>query len=314
LAGAIELADQVLSLAEQEGNPTRIGLAYVGQVNSRHFSGDLLGAEDYFARGAPFFPAVRKAPGLSLIVYGFASHNAWMLGRADTARDRMKSELASAREVDSPFQLAFAQFVAAMLQLFLRDPEGAVALDEQSVNLSDQHGFPYIRVFSSIVLGRALASLRRAHEGVSLIRDGIGSLPGTDHNYMTRFLSCLAEAQALDGARDDALVTIEQALNVNSQERAWQGDLLRTRGELRLELRQTSAAETDFRHAIALAQKIGAKAWELRAVMSLVRMLRKRGDLAEARGLLVPLYSRFTEGFDTADLKDAKALIKELNG
>jgi predicted ATPase len=87
-----------------------------------------------------------------------------------------------------------------------------------------------------------------------------------------------------------------------------------TRGELQLRLDRAEAAETDFRDAITLAQKIGAKAWELRAAMSLVHMLRKRGDLAEARDLLARLYASFTEGFDTMDLKDAKALLKELDG
>ena len=77
-------------------------------------------------------------------------------------------------------------------------------------------------------------------------------------------------------------------------------------------LGQTDGAEADFRAAIALAQKIGAKAWELRAAMSLVRMLKKRGNFSEARDLLAPLYSGFTEGFDTPDLKDAKVMLDEL--
>ena len=81
---------------------------------------------------------------------------------------------------------------------------------------------------------------------------------------------------------------------------------------MQLSLGQVDAAEADFRDARALAQKIGAKALELRAAMSLVRMLRKRGDLAEARDMLTPLYTSFTEGFDTADLNDAKVLLDEL--
>jgi len=107
-------------------------------------------------------------------------------------------------------------------------------------------------------------------------------------------------------------VTIDKALQVNPEELAWRPDALRVRGELRLKLGQTGAAETDFRDANALALKIGAKAWALRAAMSLVRILRGRGNFAEARDLLEPLYSSFSEGFDTADLKDAKALLDEL--
>jgi predicted ATPase len=131
---------------------------------------------------------------------------------------------------------------------------------------------------------------------------------------MTAYLSWIAVAQSLDGKMPEALETIEHALQVNPEELAWRPEAIRIRGELRCRLGQTDGAEVDFHDAFALAQKIGAKAWELRVSMSLVRILRKRGDLAEARDLLGPLYASFTEGFDTADLKDAKALLDELSG
>jgi len=314
LAAAIALADLVLDLAEREGSPAKIGLAHVSQVNSRHFSGDLRGAEEHFARGAAFFEAAQKEPGLSVMVYGFASHNAWLLGLADTARDRISRELATAREIDSPFQLAFAQFVAAMLQLFLGDPGGAQTLAGASITLSDQHGFPYIGTFSRMALGRARANSGSTVEGVSLINNGIAVLPETDRNGLTLFLNWLAEAQTFADAIPDALVTIEQALEANLQERAWRGDALRIRGELRLKLGQASEAEADFRAAIASAQKIGTKALELRGAIGLGRMLKDRHEIAKGRDLLEPLYASFTEGFDTADLKDAKALLDELGG
>ena len=78
-------------------------------------------------------------------------------------------------------------------------------------------------------------------------------------------------------------------------------------------MQENKAAERDFREAVALARQIGGRAWELRSAMNLARMLRLRGDLVEARSVLEPLYSSFTEGFDTADLKDAKALLTELS-
>ena len=89
--------------------------------------------------------------------------------------------------------------------------------------------------------------------------------------------------------------------------------MLRLRGELRLKKGQTELAEADFRDAIVLAQKMGAKAWELRATMSLARLLAKQGRRDEARTMLAEIYGWFTEGFDTADLKDAKALLDELS-
>jgi len=88
--------------------------------------------------------------------------------------------------------------------------------------------------------------------------------------------------------------------------------MFRLRGELRLELGQTEMAESDFREALALAQKTGAKAWELRTTMSLARLLNKQGKREQAHAMLAEIYNWFTEGFDTADLKDAKALLEEL--
>ena len=90
--------------------------------------------------------------------------------------------------------------------------------------------------------------------------------------------------------------------------------MLRLRGELLLKKSRTEPAEADFHQAIALAQKIGAKAWELRATMSLARLLATRGCRDEVRTMLGKIYGWFTEGFDTADLKDAKALLDELPG
>jgi len=171
-----------------------------------------------------------------------------------------------------------------------------------------------VAAFARIALGRAQASLGHPSEGIVQIGQGLGELAKTEtRNTTTQLLSWLAEAQALNDATTDAIATIEEALQANPEELSWRPDAIRIRGELRLRLGQTETAEGDFRDAIKLAQKIGAKAWELRAAMRLGRMLKKRGDLAEAGEIVAPLYSSFTEGFDTPDLKDAKALLDELS-
>jgi predicted ATPase len=112
----------------------------------------------------------------------------------------------------------------------------------------------------------------------------------------------------------DALATVEQALQANPDQLVHRPEALRLRGELRLKQGQTELAEADFRESVALAQKMGAKAWELRATMSLARLLRDTNRRDEARAMLAEIYGWFTEGFDTADLKDAKAQLDELNG
>ena len=126
-------------------------------------------------------------------------------------------------------------------------------------------------------------------------------------------LAWLAEAQTLDGQFDDALVTIEEALRANPVALAFRPDALTLRGELRLRLGQNELGEAYLREAVALAQKMAAKRWELQATVSLARRLRDIDRRDEARTMLAEIYNWFTEGFDTADLKDAKALLDELS-
>jgi len=162
-------------------------------------------------------------------------------------------------------------------------------------------------------LGWARAQLGSAGEGVALIRQGLADLAEAGGRLaITYLLTHLAEAQALDDKIDDALITIEESLQANPEELVHQPDILSCRAEVRLKLGQTAVAEAGFREAIALAQKMSAKAFELRATTSLARLLASRGRRDEARAMLAQIYGWFTEGFDTADLKEAKVLLEEL--
>ena len=131
---------------------------------------------------------------------------------------------------------------------------------------------------------------------------------------ITSWAGALAAAQEKYGAIDEALVTIEEALNSYFDEGAYRPEMLRIRGELRFKLGRTGLADEDFRDSIAMARSMGAKAWELRTTMSLARLLRDTSRRDEARTMLADIYNWFTEGFDTVDLKDAKALLDELAG
>jgi hypothetical protein len=149
---------------------------------------------------------------------------------------------------------------------------------------------------------------------VALIRQGLAGLAEAGSRMsITHLITNLAEAQGLDGKVGDALITIEEVLQANPAELVFRPNALTCRGELRLKLGDAHRAEADFREAIALAQKMQAKAWELRATMSLARLLASQGRRDEARTMLADIYGWFTEGFDTADLKDAKALLDELS-
>jgi tetratricopeptide (TPR) repeat protein len=201
-----------------------------------------------------------------------------------------------------------------MLHLFVREFTDAKTSAEKSIALSDEYGIRQYSAGSRVFLGLAEAALGHPATGLPIIILGLEGLNESGGLVaMTLYLSWVAVAQSLDGKVPKALVTIEQALQVNPEELAWRPEAIRIRGEFRRTLGQTDGAEADFRAAIVLAQKIGAKAWELRAAMSLVRLLQKRGDLVEARDLLGPLFASFGEGFDTADLIESKALLDNLN-
>ncbi|MBV8810922.1 MAG: hypothetical protein JO033_19815 [Acidobacteriaceae bacterium] len=164
-----------------------------------------------------------------------------------------------------------------------------------------------------VVLGRAYAELGRSAEGIGLIRQGIAALLETGNRVaVTAFLTSLAEAEKCNGAVVEALEALEQALRASPDELAHRPEILRLRGELRLKEGDEKAAENDFREAISMAIGIQAKVWELRASMSLAHLLATQGRRDEARESLVNTYNWFTEGFDTADLKQAEQLLNEL--
>jgi tetratricopeptide (TPR) repeat protein len=332
LPAAGVFADQALELALREGSPSAIAMAYAHESNTRHWRGDLAGAEKYYTAGLKFFddPGFRPGAGArarpdtsaprftasgnapALWTFGTASYTAWLLGRADDARERMARVMAAV-DVNNPHDLAVSGIAAARLQVYLREYEQAEELAVRALELSEKHRFAEA-AHSRCVLGAARAELDRASDGIALIRQGIaGSLEIGARLGIPIHTTSLAAAQARAGAIIDALATVEQALQANAHALTHRPEMLRLRGELRLKQGQTELAETDFREAIVLAQKMGAKAWELRATISLARLLDSQGKRDDARAILTEIYNWFAEGFDTRDLKDAKALLDELS-
>jgi len=161
-----------------------------------------------------------------------------------------------------------------------------------------------------LTMGWARAQLGNPAEGIALARlglDGIPNVATARAGWLLRF----AEVQIAAGMIDEALTTLEEARQ--STRVSFQPEAIRLYGELLLKQSQTERAEADFREAIALARRMSAKSWELRATTSLARLLRDTGHRDEARAMLSDIYHWFTEGFDTADLKDAKALLEEIS-
>jgi tetratricopeptide (TPR) repeat protein len=313
-ANAAALADQILDLAEREGSPASLAAAHHGKLQAHYFRGDLPGAEARFALWQNFREAAtfegNSASGV--VVLATAGACAWHLGHIETARQRIAEAIALARETKDPFVLFVGRNQEAMFYRLLNEPECAEAVATQNSAFAEEHGMTAFRNFLTI-RGWARAKLGSTGEGVSLIRQGLAYLTESNIKFQaTDAFICLAEAQALGGMTDDALITIEEALQVNPQEVLAKPEILRIRGELRQKIGQTEPAGADFRDAIAFAQGMGAKMLELRATTSLARLLRDTGRRDAARAMLAEIYNWFTEGFDTADLKDAKALLDEL--
>jgi len=168
---------------------------------------------------------------------------------------------------------------------------------------------------------RGLAMAKEGHkeEGIAQIQEGLASYRATGAElYRPYFLCLLAEACMETGRFDDGLRALTEALNAadEHENRHYEAEIHRLKGAVLLKQDDSNAAEAQycFERAIEIARKQSAKSWELRATMSLARLLAKQGRREEARTMLAEIYGWFTEGFDTADLKDAKALLEELGG
>jgi DNA-binding winged helix-turn-helix (wHTH) protein/tetratricopeptide (TPR) repeat protein len=309
---AMILADRLLDVARRDGGAFTRGLATYAQLWTRFYIGDLPGAEDHFVAGQAFL-SDRDLRRYFVATWTFstAGFNAWIMGRADEARARMRR--AAATIEDDAFARIIVQWSSSFLHVMLREPEQAALLAGRAIATAGEHGFRQFGLGPRMSHGWVQAQLGHPDEGAVLIREALTAYRanGSLVSVPTR-LTWLAEAQALGGAVADALRTIAEALAVNPDERYWCPETLRVRGEIRRRQGEAELAEADFRDAIALAREMSAKAWELRAATSLARLWRHQGKCAEARDLLSPTCSWFTEGFDTPDLKQAKALLDEL--
>jgi class 3 adenylate cyclase/tetratricopeptide (TPR) repeat protein len=309
------LADRILYLAQRDASPASLAFGHHTQHSVHSFRGDLIAAEEHFGHLKGFLEAenFRQAPGAVAVAVGNASRNAWILGYADKARTRMAQMIVFDSESKNIFGSVFTRFLESWLYRFRREPRRVEAVATLALAVCEEHDFPWLRGQVSTLLGWAQAQLGSPGEGVSIIRQGLADLAESGSKLgITDQLTRLAEAQALDGKIDDALVTIQEALKANPEELAFRPNILTCRGELQIEVGQPELAEADFREAITLGQKMQAKAWELRATTSLARLLVSQGRRDEARTVLAEIYGWFTEGFDTADLKDAKTLLDQL--
>jgi predicted ATPase len=255
------------------------------------------------------------APGVRGLA--FAAHTLWCLGYASQAMHQAQGALALAQRLAHPHSLALAQFWATLLHLRRREVPLVQAQANALLTLATAQGFSLWIGHGTYWQGWALAMQDQGEAGMAQMHQGMAAVLATGQMLARPYcLVSLAEAVGHAGQTVEGLNLLAEA--VVTLEACEQGDLLaeacRLQGELLLRQAVSDAAqaETCFQQALDIARRQQAKSWELRAAMSLSRLWQQQGKCAEARELLAPIYGWFTEGFDTADLQEAKVLLDEL--
>ena len=239
-----------------------------------------------------------------------------------------------AQELSHPFSLARALIFAAMLHQLRRERPLTQERAEAAIALASEQGFPAWLGQGTILQGWALAEQGQSEEGIAQIRQGLATCQAIGAGlFRSYYLALLAEAYGKAGQAEEGLAALAEALTVvdKSGERFYEAELYRLKGELLLPQEGSRLQAEGYREkteeaarspmlspkrvskAIEIAQKQQAKSLELRAVMSLARLWQQQGKTAEAHQMLSEIYNWFTEGFDTKDLQEAKALLEELS-
>jgi len=314
-AAATPLVGQLIELSERDRSPLSRGLAEMANMVTTYFRGDLTGAEAAFQNGFESFgaSAFQQVPGSIATVFGYAAWTSWAMGRADLAHDRLAHAMAFAGSTKSGYDLAYAYFMAASLELFTRNFQYALQLASQALELSQQNGLTLFAAVARTVIGSAAAHTGRPREGAALVAQGIAELESIDTMISaTRYLAEQALALGLCDDLDGAFNAVEKALSVNPAELIYRAESLRVRGVLLQMKKQNDAATASFHEAIKLAHSLGATAWELRATLDFARLLIARGESVQAVTLLTPLKASLSNGFNTIDYQTASILVDEL--
>ena len=239
----------------------------------------------------------------------------WLLGYPDQAQAKMADVVALVKQLDNPFELSIVLFFKTLIYRYLRVVESVAIAGQAMIALDSKHGMPLTRAGGLVVQGWVWAQQGKLEEGADQMRAGIDQMIAMNHTmYQTHRLAWLAEAQMQAGQWEDAAATLDEgfAMSDQSGQRSADAELHRLRGEWLAHHQRLAEAEASFDQAIEIARTQEAKSFELRAVMSLCRLWQRQGKRTEAHARLAAVYGWFTEGFDTADLLEAKALLAEL--
>ncbi|MDQ3257901.1 MAG: AAA family ATPase [Acidobacteriota bacterium] len=319
---ALEYGEKFLRLAERLQDPAvLVGHHAVGVP--LYFLGKLSQARDHLQRSACLYTAAQHRfltwlyghdPGM--VAEKYVSWTLWLLGYPEQALAHGLESLRIGMEVSHANTQAHALTGTAITYQHCGDRQRVRELAEDAVTFSAEQGLPLWLGLSMALRGWAMVGQGEAAEGIEELRRGIEASRATGAELYTSYLLCLlAEAYGIEGQPRQYLAELEraQAITEDGDGRYWEAEIARVKGELLLKDGAAAAeAEQCFRRAIEIARHQQAKSLELRAVMSFARLQKKQCKLEEARQMLAEVYGWFTEGFDMPDLKDAKALLEDL--
>jgi predicted ATPase/class 3 adenylate cyclase len=321
---ARELGDTLLRLAQHADAPALAVVAHHALGNTLLCLGALPAARQHLEAGiARYTPDHHRAPASRIghdpgvACRAFAAWTLWLLGYPEQALTRLHEALALAHALSHPYSLAYARCWAAMVSQFRRDVLAVHEHAEVAVTLAAEQGFANWSAHGTSLRGWALAMQGQGEEGMVQVRQGTAAQRATGAEVLVPYhCTMLAEVAAHLGHTADSLQALAEAHTLVEQheERWWEAEVCRLRGVVLLRQTGTPHAEAEawLRRALDVARRQEAKALELRAAMSLSRLWQQQGKRQEASDLLAPIYHWFTEGFDTADLQDARALLAEL--
>jgi len=314
--------DSLLLLSRQCNDAAGLVLGHLSSARTLMYVGSFASSRSHLeAVLALYDPVSQQSRVQHAVIHPQIASQAYLgnvlfcLGFPDQAMAQSNAAVAEARRLAHPPSLAGILMTCSRLLSLVGDD---AALDERAGELAavaTEHGFSHWGAQATIYRGWVRVKNGDMAQGISLLRSGSSAYRAAGaETFMPHYIALLANAYEIAGQIEEAVILLDEALQIAERTGArwFAAELNRYKGQSRQEQGHTEAAERLYRKALSIAEAQGAKLWELRAAVSLARLRRDQGRRGVARDLVAPVYSWFTEGFDTPDLKEAKALLDEL--
>ena len=318
-----ELATQFLTLAEKQTATGPIMIGHRLMASSLGFTGDIVRGAAHYDKALALYDtaehralATRFGQDVGVVILSLRAWTLWLLGYPDRGRTDIEGALTNSREIGHAATSMYALNNAIGLHIHWGNYEEANSFDHELMALAEETDAPFWKGAGIAYRGWLSLLTGNPSAAVDAITSGITAWRSTGATTYSMHSAFLARAYAMSDQFDNAWRCIHEAMTAaeTTKERWGEAEVHRAAGEVELMSPQadTTRAEQYFKRALTVARQQQAKSWELRAAMSMARLWRDQGKRDEARKLLAPVYGWFTDGFDTRDLKEAKALLGEL--